>query len=44
MSAFNLLTMHGERTFEEKTDRKNYHRVERHYGEIMRSFNVPPVR
>jgi len=37
----NVLTLHGERKFEEKTDRENYHRVERHYGEFMRSFNVP---
>jgi len=37
----NVLILHGERKFEEKTDRENYHRVERHYGEFMRSFNVP---
>ena len=37
----NVLTLHGERKFEEKTDRGNYHRVERHYGEFLRSFNVP---
>lgn len=37
----NVLTLRGERRFEEKTDRENYHRVERHYGEFMRSFNVP---
>ena len=37
----NTLTVHGERKFEEKTDRENYHRVERHYGEFRRSFNVP---
>jgi len=36
-----VLTLHGERKFEEKTDRENYHRVERHYGEFLRSFNVP---
>ena len=36
-----VLTLHGERKFEEKTDRENYHRVERHYGEFMRSFSVP---
>ena len=34
----NVLTLHGERKFE---DRENYHRVERHYGEFMRSFSVP---
>jgi len=37
----NVLTLHGERKFEEKTDRDNYHRIERHYGEFMRSFSVP---
>jgi HSP20 family protein len=37
----NVLTLRGERKFEEQTDRENYHRVERHYGEFMRSFNVP---
>jgi HSP20 family protein len=37
----NVLTLRGERKFEEKTDRENYHRVERRYGEFMRSFNVP---
>jgi HSP20 family protein len=37
----NVLTMKGERKFEEKTDRENYHRVERRYGEFMRSFTLP---
>ena len=37
----NVLTLRGERKFKEKPDRENYHRVERHYGEFMRSFNVP---
>ena len=37
----NVLTLHGERKFEEKTDRENYHRVERRYGEFTRSFSVP---
>ena len=37
----NVLSLRGERKFEEKTDRENHHRVERHYGEFMRSFNVP---
>jgi HSP20 family protein len=37
----NVLTLRGERKFEEKTDRENYHRVERRYGEFTRSFNVP---
>ena len=37
----NVLTLRGERKFEGKTDRENYHRIERHYGEFMRSFSVP---
>jgi len=37
----NVLTLRGERKFEEETNRDNYHRVERHYGEFVRSFNVP---
>ncbi len=37
----NVLTLRGERKFEEETNRENYHRVERHYGEFMRNFNVP---
>ena len=37
----NVLTLRGERKFEKETERENYHRVERHYGEFMRTFNVP---
>ncbi len=37
----NVLTLRGERKFEERTERENYHRVERHYGEFMRSFTLP---
>jgi len=37
----NVLTLRGERKFEEKVDRENYHRIERHYGEFMRSFTLP---
>ena len=37
----NVLTLRGERKFEEKIDRENYHRVERHHGEFMRSFTLP---
>ena len=36
-----VLMLRGERKFEEETNRENYHRVERHYGEFMRSFTVP---
>ena len=38
----NVLTIHGERKLDEKVDLKNYHRVERHYGEFMRRFTMPP--
>lgn len=37
----NVLTLRGERKFEEDVKRENYHRVERSYGEFMRSFTLP---
>jgi HSP20 family protein len=37
----NVLTIRGERKFEEKVDRENYHRIERTYGGFMRSFTLP---
>jgi len=37
----NVLTIRGERKFEEENKGKNYHRVERNYGEFMRSFTLP---
>lgn len=37
----NMLTIRGERKFEEETKRENYHRVERSYGEFRRSFTLP---
>lgn len=37
----NVLTVRGERKFEEETKRENYHRVERSYGEFRRSFTLP---
>jgi HSP20 family protein len=37
----NMLTIRGERKFEEETKKENYHRVERSYGEFMRSFMLP---
>jgi HSP20 family protein len=37
----NLLTIRGERRFSEETKKENYHRVERSYGEFMRSFIIP---
>jgi HSP20 family protein len=37
----NVLTIRGERKFEEENKRENYHRIERRYGEFMRSFTLP---
>ena len=37
----NLLTLRGERKFDEKIERENFHRVERHYGEFLRTFTLP---
>ncbi len=37
----NLLTIKGEKRQEEKTEGKNYHRVERRYGSFQRSFTLP---
>jgi HSP20 family protein len=34
----NILTIHGERKFEEKVSEDNYLRVERAYGSFSRSF------
>src|SRR3954449_12078544 len=39
----NTLTLKGERNFENKTDKGNYHRVERSYGSFTRSFALPPT-
>lgn len=37
----NVLTIRGERKFEAKVEHENYHRVERHYGQFVRSFSLP---
>jgi HSP20 family protein len=37
----NLLTLRGERLFDEKLERENFHRIERHYGEFLRTFTLP---
>ncbi|MEO8648427.1 MAG: Hsp20/alpha crystallin family protein [Acidobacteriota bacterium] len=37
----NILTLHGERKLENKTEGDNYHRVERSYGSFTRSFTLP---
>lgn len=36
-----VLTLAGEKNAEKKTDKKNYHRVERAYGKFERSFRLP---
>jgi len=36
-----VLTISGDRKFEEKTKEKNFHRVERAYGKFVRSFTLP---
>lgn len=35
-----VLTLTGERKFEEETEEKNYRRIERRYGTFSRSFNL----
>lgn len=37
----NVLTVSGERKFNEKTEGENYHRIERAYGKFSRSFSLP---
>jgi HSP20 family protein len=37
----NVLTLRGERKFEASVNREDYHRIERKYGEFMRSFTLP---
>jgi HSP20 family protein len=36
-----MLTLRGERKFEKEHDGKSYHRVERSYGQFVRSFSLP---
>jgi len=36
-----MLTLSGERTLEKETSEKAYHRVERSYGQFVRSFSLP---
>ena len=38
----NVLSISGERRFENEEKRDNYHRVERSYGQFYRSFTLPP--
>ena len=37
----NVLTVRGERKFDEEVRRDSYHRIERQYGAFSRSFSVP---
>lgn len=37
----NVLMIRGERKFTEEVKRENFHRVERSYGEFLRSFTLP---
>jgi HSP20 family protein len=36
-----LLTIRGERKFENEDKEENYHRIERSYGTFVRSFTLP---
>ena len=37
----NVLTLKGERNFENRDNRDNYHRIESYYGLFSRSFTLP---
>jgi HSP20 family protein len=39
----NVLTLRGERKFDNEVKRESYHRVERSYGTFTRSFTLPTV-
>ena len=36
-----MLTLRGERRFEKESEGRSYHRVERSYGQFVRSFSLP---
>jgi HSP20 family protein len=36
-----VLTLRGERKFEDEKNGRNFHRVERSYGQFVRSFTLP---
>jgi HSP20 family protein len=36
-----VLTIRGERKFEDEKEGRNFHRVERSYGQFVRSFTLP---
>jgi HSP20 family protein len=37
----NVLTLRGERKHEEEKEGRNFHRIERSYGQFVRSFTLP---
>src|ERR1700683_2376880 len=37
------LTLRGQRKFEKEENVKGYHRIERSYGDFVRSFALPPT-
>jgi HSP20 family protein len=37
----NVLTVRGERKFEQEAKEKNYHHIERRYGSFARTFTLP---
>src|SRR5438128_10504509 len=37
----NVLSLRGERKFEKETKDENYHRIERSYEAVSRSFSIP---
>lgn len=39
----NILSLRGERKFDEEVQKESYHRVERSYGSFTRSFTLPNV-
>lgn len=39
----NTLTLRGSRKFEKEQNAKGYHRIERGYGDFLRSFALPPT-
>ncbi len=39
----NVLTISGERKFEQEEKKENFHRIERNYGRFTRSFTLPPT-
>lgn len=36
-----ILTLRGEKRFEQESEERNYHRIERAYGRFVRTFTLP---